>query len=390
MKKSYLAIAAFVIAFSTAGTSFADDTAVIGGEDGPTAIYVTDDSAESEPTVYSLSLDDAIKMAYDGNEKLRANELEQYGNEINIKSAEITYLRMKKASVRLPDGFETMYCAKNGYGLEAARMQLRLSQKKNEQIKGTIAYDTTQAYYNCGLMNKLVNAAQNSYELAVANQNVVDAQYALGLIPKLDYENASIAVERAANALNSYELQRDLAYENLKILLNKDTENCSIVITDEIECSDYESDVVSDAASAVETRYDLTALKESRDLAKMYFDLSDVLTEASAVYNQANAAYVQADYDYTNTCKLITLSIKSCYNNILTAKADMNTAELTYNMKVKEYDSAKVKYELGMITNLELTKTINDLYDAQVTYANAKLSYRMAVEKYKYEVTIGL
>ena len=84
MKKSYLAIAAFVIAFSTVGTSFASDTAVIGGEDGPTAIYVTDDSTENEPTVYSLSLDDAIKMAYDGNEKLRANELEQYGNEINI------------------------------------------------------------------------------------------------------------------------------------------------------------------------------------------------------------------------------------------------------------------------------------------------------------------
>ena len=33
---------------------------------------------------------------------------------------------------------------------------------------------------------------------------------------------------------------------------------------------------------------------------------------------------------------------------------------------------------------------INELYDAQVSYANAKLGYRMAVEKYKYEISTGL
>ena len=43
-----------------------------------------------------------------------------------------------------------------------------------------------------------------------------------------------------------------------------------------------------------------------------------------------------------------------------------------------------------MITNLDLTSSINDLYSAQVSYANAKLTYRLAVEKYKYEITVGL
>ena len=63
---------------------------------------------------------------------------------------------------------------------------------------------------------------------------------------------------------------------------------------------------------------------------------------------------------------------------------------MQYEIDLKEYDAAKLKYELGMITNLELTSCINDLYSSQVNYANAKLGYRLAVEKYKYEITIGL
>ncbi len=390
MRKMYLIPISFALALSVSSAAYASDADIIGSADEVTEITITEEAPTLEKITYSLSLDDAIEMAYTDNDRLNANGLEQYGNEINVVSAEITYLRMKKAPVKLPDGFDTTYCAKNGYGLAAAQMQLRLSQKEADKIKGSIAYETTQSYYNCALMNKLVNAAQNSYDLAIENHGMVDAQFNLGLIPKLDYENASIAVEKAANALNSYKLQRDLAYEQLKILLNKDTENCDIVLTDDIECSDYESNADADAIAAVDTRYDLMALREMRDLSEMYFELSDVLTENSAVYNQAKASFEKADYNYTNTCKLIGLSIKGNYNSILTAKADMHTAELTYNMKLREYESDKVKYELGMITNLELTETINDLYNAQVSFANAKLSYRMAVEKYKYEITIGL
>jgi outer membrane protein TolC len=68
----------------------------------------------------------------------------------------------------------------------------------------------------------------------------------------------------------------------------------------------------------------------------------------------------------------------------------MDISEMQYNIKRKEYNAAKLKYELGVIANVELTKAINDLYDAQVSYANAKLTYRMAIEKYKYEITTGL
>jgi hypothetical protein len=78
------------------------------------------------------------------------------------------------------------------------------------------------------------------------------------------------------------------------------------------------------------------------------------------------------------------------YNTIVSSKDKMDIAEMQYNIKLREYNAAKIKYELGVIANVELTKAINDLYDAQVSYANAKLNYRMAIEKYEYEITTGL
>lgn len=384
MKKIFLIISALTVAASMTLSASASDISADG-------IYENEaeELASQQPVTYSLSLEEAINMAYENNAQILANDANRRGCEVSIKSAEISYLRNKKTPVNISSNFE-LFCLKKGYYLEAAKTSLTLAEKEGEKIKANIAYNVTETYYNYGLMQKLVNAAQNSYNLALRNKELVDAQYNMGIVSQLDYENASITVESCLNALNSYKLKLDILQSNLKILLNKDSENCIIEVTDEIGCEDFTGDPKVDAESAVESRYDLTALKEKRALSEQYFELSKSLTEASAVYNQAYADFVEADYNYTNSCKLISLSIQSSYNDVVTSKANLETGRKTYEMKLKEYNSSVLKYELGMISNIEITDAINNLYNAQVEYANAKLSYRMAVEKYQYEITIGL
>ena len=353
------------------------------------AVYAEENTENESIITYNLSLEDAIEMAFTDNERLEANRHKQSANEIAVNSAYLSRKPYKNMTVNVTSNFE-LYCLKEGYYIKAAEMAHRLSKAEEEKIKSSISYDVTNAYYNLVLMRKLTNAANNAYTLALANQEIVDKQYALGFIPKLDYETASLATLGAKSALDSYTLNEEIAVENLKILLNIDGENCTINLTDEIECEEFISDCEADIKSAVNTRYDLCALKESEELAWEYFDLSTVLTENSATYNSAYASYVEARYTYNSTVKLIKLSMKSSYNNILTTKESMDIAAMQYDIKRREYDAAKIKYDLGVIANIELTKAINDLYDAQVSYANAKLNYRMAIEKYKYEITTGL
>lgn len=356
-------------------------------------VVYSDDTTKndiSNPEItYTLSLADAIEMAITDNPQLVANTHRQNANYINIKSAQITKNSLKGLPLNISSGFET-FCMKEGYYVEAAKTTYELSIKEAEKIKANISYNVTEAYYNVLLLQKLVYAAQNSYNLTVENINTVEAQYKLGLVSKLDYENAKISVTIANNTLSSYILNKDIAIDNLKILLNKYDEKCTIVLTDEIECEEYTSDVETDIVNALNTRYDITALKKQKNLAEQYFELSKPLTEETAIYNNAYASYIEAENNFENTKKLISLSIKSTYNNILTANANMNIAKEQYETEAKKLEAAKLKYELGMITNSELTQTINTLYEVQTNYANAKLTYRMAVEKYKYEISIGL
>ncbi len=337
---------------------------------------------------YTLSLEDAVSMAFEDNDRINANLHKQLADDISIESAYLTRKPYKKMPVNVSNNFE-MYCLKEGYYIKAAEMSLRLSKLEESKIKSSISYEVTQSYYNLVLVRKLVNAADNAYDLALANKAVVDEQFALGLIPRLDYDNALISVEMAKNALDSYRINEDIAQDNLKINLGIEGD-CDIILTDDIECEEYISDNPKDIEKALETRYDITALKEARDLAYEYMDLSTVLTESSATYNNAYSSYLDAEYNYTSTLKLMRLSLKSSYNNIITSAQNMSVYQKQYDIRLREYEAAKIKYDLGVISNIELTKAINDLYDAQVSYANAKLTYRMAIEKYKYEITTGL
>ena len=119
-------------------------------------------------------------------------------------------------------------------------------------------------------------------------------------------------------------------------------------------------------------------------------DNTTAFTEKSAVYNTAYSDMISKENQYNSAKDGIELAIRSSYNSILSNKSTLNIAERTCDMAKREYEASKLRYELGMITNLELTDKIYDLYEAEVSLSQAKVNYTMSVEKYKYDITIGL
>jgi len=346
----------------------------------------------SEEKVMSLSLTEAIETALTDNSKIIANGYRQYANQKNLESAHANKKDAINSSKNMPILSATTInelLLKKGYYVEAAKMQQRLTIREADKIKSSIAYSVTEAYYNLVLMDKLIAAANNAHNLALSNLKIIQAQYDMGLVAELDYENASLAADNAKSMVDSYILNREIADANLKILLNIPYET-SLILTDEIETEEMSFDVDADIATAMDSRYDIAAAKEAMELSGLYFDIAKSFTSGSAVYNTANADYIDAQNTYKTAVDGITLSLRSIYNNTITTHTAMDLARRQYENKLKAYEAVKLKYDLGMISNLELTNGINELYDAQVSYANAKLGYRMAVEKYKYEISTGL
>lgn len=352
------------------------------------------DAQTQTPNTYTLTLEDAIKLAMTDNPQLIANEYSQNANKINIKMAASNRSAVKKSMAQVPLALSQattieQLCARNGYYVSAAEVQYDLSVLEKDKITASIGYNVTNAYYNVVLIDMFVNAAKDSYTLAINNKKVVDAQYEQGLVSKLIYDNAGISVDAAKCELEAYELNRDIAMRNLKNLLNVKTHD-NVILVDKIEIQEFTSDVEADVKSALETRYDIIGAKKAFELAAEYLNISDAFTISSAVYNTAYADFTNREYQYKSAREGIELAIRSEYNTIVTTHSSMKIAERTCNMHLAEYEAAKVQYDLGMITNLELTDKINNLYKSQISYSQAKLNYRMAVEKYKYDITIGL
>ncbi len=340
------------------------------------------------PVTYTLTLDAAIDMALTDNPQIKVLEIEQASNRINLLSAQLSKKNYKNYPVSVSN-YDLMYI-KNGYYVDMYEMLIDLNPKKIEQAQAQIKYNVTESYYNYNIATALCDIAADAYELAKENLDNVTKRYELGMIATIDLDNAALSVDSVKNTYDTYVRNADIAKDNLKIHLQLDGEDCEFILTDDINYEEFSANADEDIKIAMDSRYDVNALKMSYKLAQMYFDYTEGLGESTAKYQTAYSDYVSKEHAYTNNSKLIALSIKSCYNNVLNCADSLATAEKSADIAKQRYEINKVMFESGMITNSELTQSLNEHLSENVKLENAKLNYKMAVEKYRAEISVGL
>lgn len=346
-------------------------------------------SQKEEVRTYTLSLEEAKEMAYTGNLQIEAVEYKKKGYDIALDSAKISKSKYKDLPVSVSTAASGLL-VKKGYYVELYRSQAELTKLELEKVKNQISYDVTEKYYNYKLTEALVKTCETSTGIAASNFDTVKKQFEIGLATQLDVDGASAAYESAKVAEESYKRGLELAKENLKISLNIN-EPCNFVLTDGIEYKEFESDVEADIEAAVKTRYDIKGLEESTRLAELNYTIMEAaLTDASEAASTAKSNYIQAQYALDSSTKLIKLGIKSAYNDIITAKSNVRIAEINVQINRQKLKAGQLKYEMGMITNDQLTAIMNDLSQSEIAYEQAKLDYKLSQEKYGYEITIGL
>ncbi len=338
------------------------------------------------PSMYILTLEEAIHMALTNSQQLVACEVKKDAAETSLSVAKTEQRNAKKS----PFVVNELIYVKNGYAVAAQEMQIRLADAEYQQIKNRISYQVTEKYYTIKLAEQLVAIHQNGVEMAKENQQIVSTQFSLGMVSELEVANAEIQVKRTALALEDALRNLALAKEDFKIALGIDGA-CDFSLTDIITSEEYQPEVATDIPKALQTRYDVLALKELAMLDELYFTITQKITaENTADYKNAESTYLQSKYNYDSNSRLIGLSIQASGNNIASTKGNLEIAEMALNVKQREYDTAKLKFEMGMITNLELVKVQTELLSAQTELESAKLSYKLAVEKYQYEITYGV
>lgn len=346
-------------------------------------------AATTDKTVYTLTLTDAIKMALEDNDQLAVCDYQKESYKYGLEAAKITKKNNKNREIYASSGYELGYI-QEGYYIDMYQTQLKLADHNKEKVTANITYNVTEAYYNYKHVQQLVEITRSSCEMAKANKANVDVMSNLGMISPIEVQNAQLAVDSASNALKSLERNLETVKESFKIVLDIE-EDCDFVLTSPIDTQEFTADFAADVENAMTTRYDVLSLKENLRLAESRCKLTERLaTKHTAAYYNELSSYMQTKYTAENSLKQIKLLVKSSYDAVLTAKDNLDIAQQNANIKQTLYDAAKLKFEMGMITNIDLTKDLNDLTAAKEDLENAKLTYKLAVEKYNYDITIGL
>ena len=338
--------------------------------------------------VYTLSLDDAIKMALTNNPQLNASIVKKEDTKIQLKAARETkadYRDLK--NIPITTAYELVYI-KNGYYVHTYENMLKLADYEYKQLEAQIAYKVTEKYYNLKNCERLLEISQSSYDLVLTNYNNASLSYDLGVVSKSELDSAYVSLLQAKFSLQVTKDNYSIAEEDFKISLNKNNEICKFVLTDTLDITEFSTNLEHDLIVAENSRYDITSLKANYDLAKEYLDLT--LGAAVTRKSSAKSSFITAEYNYTNNKALILLGIKSSYNNITASRNNVTLASETLKLKKNAYNIATIQYEHGLITNIELLTAMNNMYVAEVEFENAKLKYRLSVDKYKYDVEIGI
>lgn len=355
----------------------------------PTALADSLDTQQAgETAVYTLSLDEAIKMAEQKTPDYISADITIENAERQLEQAQKDQKDLKGA-IRLPAGLANV-AVKQGYYVEQAKIGVESAIRAKKQLQCSDAYSITQQYYGVKLAEAVLENIKTAYKMVLDNKTTVDTQFSLGMVSELDVKNAQYSVNEMKASLEKSERNLDLARKSLAASLYIEEEDYVLNLTDGIEYEEFSAQLSEDISKAMENRLDIYQLKSVYTQAVKYTETTILLGNTSSQHSAANQAMISAETTYKNTMKLIGISINSAYNSVLDAKSELTLSEERLALRKQEYNIALVQYELGLITNSQLTAALSSVTSAQTELENAKLTYKLAVEGYKYEIEIGL
>lgn len=368
-------------------------------------VFAEDDSSDAvmlhkmdinEVSEIKLSVENALAIALEGSPRIDAADASVKSATLSLEIVEDTQKEYEKLEkyvnipVKISEGLDAAYL-KHGYYPAAARVGVELAEISKEQVVAAISYEVTEKYYNAKLLESLVDIANTGLTLAKDNLALMQNQFEAGYVSALEVKNAQNAVTQAENSVKSYERNLKIAMQSLKVSLRMDETECKIVLTDEIEMPEMPQNADEMIKAALNTRYDLTAVRKDFELKTMLYDIAKMYTtDKMAMYHTVYSDYMNSKYTYDNAVKMIGIALESEYAAILTAYDAIRAAENDLDVKQNIYDSKKTMYDLGLITNLELTGAMADLDSAKMQLENSRVTYSLAVIKFGYSTTIGI
>lgn len=295
------------------------------------------------------------------------------------------------------------------YGLNAADFAL-------EQTKQSIRLTATMDYFNILQARNLVKVREETVATLTTHLADVNAQFRVGTVARADVLASEVELANAQQNLTTAKNTYEVAVATLNNVIGVPTDTM-LTINDELrytgydlsldDCTDFGLIYRADGAAAVyavkqaqagvrtaQAGYHPTVnaaatrsiagerpFKDDHKSSNTWavgvsaswniFDSGVTATQVTA----AKAKLRKAEESLAETDEKIRLDVRTAYLNLRAAEQNIKTTEKAVKQAEEDYNIARVRYNAGVGTNLEVMRASDNLTTARMNYSTALYSY---------------
>ena len=295
------------------------------------------------------------------------------------------------------------------YGLNAADFAL-------EQTKQSIRLTATMDYFNILQARNLVKVREETVATLTTHLADVNAQFRVGTVARADVLASEVELANAQQNLTTAKNTYEVAVATLNNVIGVPTDTM-LTINDELrytgydlsldDCTDFGLIYRADGAAAVyavkqaqagvrtaQAGYHPTvnaaatrSIAGERPFKDDHKSSNTWAVGVSASWNifdsgvtaaqvtAAKAKLRKAEESLAETDEKIRLDVRTAYLNLRAAEQNIKTTEKAVKQAEEDYNIARVRYNAGVGTNLEVMRASDNLTTARMNYSTALYSY---------------
>lgn len=242
------------------------------------------------------------------------------------------------------------------------------------------------------LKNQNMKAEIEAENLAIKKDllEIAEKKYELGTVAKTDVLNAELAVMEGENNYTSAKNKLEQLKMEFNTYFGYELQQ-NVVLTDSITEKALPEMTLEEAiTSAIENRLEIKTVAYNLEMQTLNFSNYTAYPTLSSKYISAKNSLLKAQLANEQVDEQIEIDIRTKYMTMQEKYEAVQTGKKSTANAEEVLMIEKARYEAGLSTLNQVQQCQVTLYNAEFFYANALLSYNLAVEDFNLAVGVGV
>lgn len=268
------------------------------------------------------------------------------------------------------------------YVADLADVDKARAKRQLEDRKRLITRQVEDKYYIVLLLDQQYQNLQEKLNQLVELQRVEDLKVSLGLTTPLTRSAIGAEAENTGQLLQELSTLRRLARQDFNTLLGRD-------LDDPLNLVD---DIVPSAEPVLHPGYGTSFVEESASFQLLQEQIKvqrERLQDLEAEYSKGDPKYLQAqktlerlELERAQAREGFRMALITAYNRTREMAAALRSGEAGHRLAQERLRIARLQYDAGLISRLELRARQNEAREGETLYRSAVYDYNLAVTDY--------